>query len=144
MSAEYQAHGFVTRPDEGVPGRGPEVKASGHTTRGSLTVMDMVVDGLGPPPHVHTREDESIYVLTGKLEVECGEDRMVAGPGSFVFLPRDVAHTFRSIDGTATGLLIVTPGGLDEYFAELHDVITAGGERTEVARVQAKYGIARS
>ena len=37
-----------------------------------------------------------------------------------VFLPRDLPHTFRSVGEPATALLIVTPGGLDEYFAELH------------------------
>lgn len=75
--------------------------------------MEIAVDGQGPPRPTDTREDESVYVLTGTLDVECGEDRFEAGPGSFVFLPRDLPHTFRSIGGAATGLLIVAPGGLD-------------------------------
>jgi hypothetical protein len=33
-----------------------------------------------------------------------------------VFLPRNLPHVFRSVGGPATALLIVTPGGLDEYF----------------------------
>jgi|SRR5262245_25369992 len=136
--------GFVTGPHQGVPGRGPEVKASGGSTGGGLTVIEIVVDGQGPPRHTHTREDESIYVFTGTLDVECGENRFEAGPGSFVFLPRNLPHTFRAIDQAATGLLIVTPGGLDRYFAELHAVLTSGGERSEIAKVQAKYGIVRS
>jgi mannose-6-phosphate isomerase-like protein (cupin superfamily) len=136
--------GYVVGPREGVPDRGPDVKASGRSTAGSLTVMEMTVDGQGPPRHIHTREDESVYVFSGTLDVECGEDRFEAGPGSFVFMPRELPHTFRSIDGVATGLLIVTPGGLDEYFAELNAVLTTGGERSEIAKVQAKYGIVRS
>ena len=144
MSDEHLIRGYVTGPRQGVPGRGPEVKASGRSTGGSLTVIEIVVDGQGPPRHTHTREDESVYVLTGTLDVGCGEDRFEAGPGSFVFLPRDLPHTFRSVNGAATGLLIVAPGGLDEYFAELHAVLGTSDDRSAVAKVQAKYGIARS
>jgi hypothetical protein len=63
-----------------VPGREPDVKASGQSTGGSLTVIEAMIDG-GPPRHTHSREDESFYVLTGTLDVECGEDRFRAGPG---------------------------------------------------------------
>ena len=143
MSNEPAVRGYVVRAGEGVPGRGSEVKASGRSTGGSLTVIEITVDQ-GPPKHTHTREDESIYVFTGALQVECGEDTFEAGPGSFVFLPRNLAHTFRSVGDPATALLIVTPGGLDEYFAELHAALGAGGGRAEIALVQEKYGIVRS
>ncbi|HEY6593340.1 MAG TPA: cupin domain-containing protein [Asanoa sp.] len=144
MSDEHVVRGYVVGPHQGVPDRGREVMASGRSTGGSLTVMEMVVDGQGPPRHTHTREDESVYLFSGTLGVECGEDRFEAGPGSFVFLPRDLPHTFRSVDGAAAGLLIVAPGGLDEYFAELHAVLGDAGDRSEVAKVQARYGIVRS
>ena len=144
MSDEDPIRGYVVGPHHGVPGSGSEVKASGRSTAGSLTAIEIVVDGQGPPRHTHTREDESIYLFTGALDVECGGDRFEAVPGSFVFLPRNLAHTFQSVDGPATGLLIVTPGGLDEYFAELHAVLSENGDRSEVAKVQARYGIFRS
>jgi mannose-6-phosphate isomerase-like protein (cupin superfamily) len=44
----------------------------------------------GPGRHVHTREDEGIYVVRGVLTVEVGQDRYEVGPESFVWLPRDV------------------------------------------------------
>ena len=137
-------HGYVVGPHQSGPGLGLGVKASGRSTAGSLTVMDLTVNTQGPPRHTHTREDESVYVFSGTLEVECGEDRFQAGPGSFVFLPRDLPHTFHAIDGVVTGLLIVTPGGLDEYFAELDTVLRTTGERAEIAKIQAGYGIVRS
>jgi hypothetical protein len=37
-----------------------------------------------------------------------------------VFLPRNLPHASRSVGGPVTELLILTPGGLDGYFAELH------------------------
>jgi mannose-6-phosphate isomerase-like protein (cupin superfamily) len=119
------------------------VKASGRSTGGSLTVMEATIDG-GPPRHTHSREDESFYVLTGTLDVECGEDRFRAGPGSFVFLPRNLPHVFRSVGGPATALLIVTPGGLDEYFAELSAALAANADAARVRTIQQAYGIARS
>ena len=104
MSNEPTVRGYVVGPGEGVPDRTPDVKASGRSTGGSLTVMELAVDG-GPPRHTHTREDESFYVFTGVVDVECGEDRFEAGPGSFVFLPRNLPHAFRSVGGPVTALL---------------------------------------
>jgi quercetin dioxygenase-like cupin family protein len=135
--------GYVVGPGEGVQGRGRDVKASGRSTGASLIVMEIAVDQ-GPPKHTHTREDESFYIFTGALEVECGEDRFEARPRSFVFLPRGLPHTFRAIGGSATALLIVTPGGLDGYFAELHAALRAGADPTEIAEIQQRYGILRS
>src|SRR5690349_7791885 len=96
MSYEPINRGYVVAAGEGVPDRGAEVRASGRSTGGSLTAIEITVDQ-GPPKHTHTREDESFYVFTGALYVECGDDRLEAGPGSFVFLPRNLPHTFRSI-----------------------------------------------
>jgi mannose-6-phosphate isomerase-like protein (cupin superfamily) len=140
---EPVTRGYVVGPGEGVPGRGPEVKASGHSTGGSLTLIEVTIDG-GPPRHTHTREDESLYLRTGTLQVECGADRFQAGPGSLVFLPRNLPHAFRSVGGPATALLIVTPGGLDEYFAELSAALAAHADPAQVRTIQQRYGIARS
>ena len=143
MPNEPVTSGYVVGPNEGVPDRGPEVKASGRSTGGSLTLIEVAIDG-GPPRHTHTREDESFYVLTGTLDVECGEDRFQAGPGSCVFLPRNLPHVFRSVGGPATALLIVTPGGLDEYFAELSAALAANADAAQVRTIQQAHGIARS
>ena len=126
-----------------MPDRTPDVKASGRLTDGSLTAMELAVDG-GTPKHTHTREDESFYVFTGVMDVECGEDRFEAGPGSFVFLPRNLPHAFRSVGGRVTALLIVTPGGLDSYLAELHAAVRSNADPAEVKRIQDAYGIVRS
>ena len=57
-----------------------------------------------------------------------------------MFLPRDRPHTFRSVGGTARGLLIITPGGLERYFDALHAAVKTGGW-SQVRAVQAEYGI---
>ena len=39
-----------------------------------------------------------------------------------------------------TGLLIVTPGGLESYFAELHAALRSNADPAEVKRIQDAYG----
>jgi quercetin dioxygenase-like cupin family protein len=131
--------GYVLAADQGLAPDQPDLQASADSTGGQLTVFTLSVDG-GPPRHTHTREDESIYLFSGLLEVECDGEEFEAAPGSFVFLPRERPHTFRSVGGTARGLLIIMPGGLENYFDALHVALETGGS-SQVRAVQAEYGI---
>lgn len=75
--------------------------------------------GFAPPLHVHEQEDEAFYVLEGEAEVLCGEERWRAEPGSFVFLPRGVAHSFHVSGGSLKALQLTTPAGFEAFVAEL-------------------------
>lgn len=126
--------------DEGVPDREPDVKASSASTHGALALYRSVVDGLGPPCHVHVHEDEAIYVLAGSLEADCGDETFTAGPGSFVFMPRGLWHTFHSVDGPAEILFTAVPGRIDEYFVERDRLVAAGAEPEEIFRLARTFG----
>jgi quercetin dioxygenase-like cupin family protein len=78
--------GYVLAADQGLVPDRPDLKASAGSTGGQLSVFTVSVDG-GPPRHTHTREDESIYLFSGLLEVECDDEEFEVAPGSFVFLP---------------------------------------------------------
>jgi quercetin dioxygenase-like cupin family protein len=68
--------------------------------------------GYGVPMHVHEDEDEMFYVLEGELTFESEGRVTVAGPGTFVHLPRGVAHGFCNTSGRAArALVIASPGG---------------------------------
>jgi quercetin dioxygenase-like cupin family protein len=134
--------GYVLAGDQGLAPDRPDLKASAGSTGGQLTVFTLSVDG-GPPRHTHSREDESICLFSGRLEVECDGEEFEAAPGAFVFLPRDRPHTFRSVGGTARGLLIITPGGLENYFDALRAALKTG-DSSQVRAVQAEYGIRSS
>lgn len=115
-SVPTPAAGYMLAAGEGVDGRGAEVKCSNGSTGGSLAMYRTVVDGDGPPVHAHTLEDETIVVLDGSIECECGQDTWSGGPGTVFFMPRGLPHTFRSLDGPATILFLITPGHLDDFF----------------------------
>src|SRR5215475_8223498 len=141
--APPSARGYVLAADQGLAPDQPDLKASVGSTGGQLTVFTLSVDG-GPPRHTHTREDESIYLFSGLLEVECDGEEFEAASGSFVFLPRQRPHTFRSVGGTARGLLIITPGGLENYFDALHAATKTGRDSPQVMAVMVQYGICPS
>lgn len=74
---------------------------------------------LGPPPHVHEREDETFLIRAGRYEFQLGDARVQIGPGDVVFAPRGVPHSFRVVSSEPGEMLIfATPGGFDAFFAE--------------------------
>lgn len=94
------------------------IKTRAEDTGGTLGMTEASFpEGFGPPLHVHHREDEAIYVLEGRIRFRQGDAEFVAGPGTFVWGPRGVPHTFKVEPGGARALVIVTPGGFEEMFA---------------------------
>ena len=75
---------------------------------------------VGPPLHIHHREEETFFVIEGEFEFVCGDLRTTGGPGTVVHLPRGVAHRFKNI-GESTGRLLITltPAGLEDFFMEV-------------------------
>ena len=97
-----------------------EIKARAEDTGGALGVLEghFPEEGYGPPLHVHSREDEAMYVLDGQIRFRVGHDEFVAGPGTWVWQPRGVPQSFRVESEGARALVIFTPGGLERMFEE--------------------------
>lgn len=96
------------------------MKLSHTDTSGRFSLIEATVPpGGGPPLHIHKNEDEIFYVLHGELDVTAGQDRYKARSGDLVFIPKNVPHCFRN-NGlhAAKQLLIFTPAGFEEFFAE--------------------------
>jgi len=73
----------------------------------------------GPPPHIHQNEDETFYVLDGSPTFRLGDERIVAGPGDFVNVPKGVLHCFRNLsDEPVRTILTFTPAGIERFFEE--------------------------
>ena len=68
----------------------------------------------GPPLHLHPHTDEAFYVAEGELTFHLEDREVVAGAGSFIFVPRGMVHTARnSGPGPMRGLLLLSPGGAE-------------------------------
>jgi quercetin dioxygenase-like cupin family protein len=95
--------------------------ALGEDTGGRYALWEAIVPpGGGPPPHVHSREDEGFYILEGEITFQAGEDRFVAGAGTFVNMPVGTLHSFgNASDKTARMLISVAPAGLEQMFFEV-------------------------
>ena len=81
-------------------------------TGGRLSAVEAVVPGgLAVPVHRHTLEDEAFHVVEGTIRITVGDEVVEAGPGTFVWMPRDVPHGFEVLGERATALVLCTPGG---------------------------------
>jgi quercetin dioxygenase-like cupin family protein len=98
------------------------IKASGDQTGGRAAVTEnWAPRGHGSPLHVHQREDEWFYVLSGELTFWVDGRVTTAPEGSFVFGPRGVPHTFTVTSDEARFLLVVEPAGLDDFIRTLSE-----------------------
>ncbi len=108
---------FPSTPHE--PGR-YRAKVVGAQTEGRLSQVHLVEPrGAAPPVHLHTDADETIYVIAGQLSVFLGEERLEAGPGAFLFVPRGSIHTWLVRSEKAEMLLSLAPAGLEGFFGEV-------------------------
>jgi quercetin dioxygenase-like cupin family protein len=93
------------------------MKARAEDTGGALGLVEATLyRGFGPPLHVHSREDEAFYVIEGEVRFRQGTEDFVGGPGSWVWGPRGVPHTFKVESESARALILVTPGGFERMF----------------------------
>lgn len=74
-----------------------------------------------PPLHIHTREEESFYVMEGAITVYVGDEVIHAKAGSLVSLPRGVPHRYTITSDCARYLNLCTPGGFEDFLKELSE-----------------------
>jgi quercetin dioxygenase-like cupin family protein len=86
-------------------------KVSGADTGGAFAVVEHPIEpGRLVLPHVHRHEDEYSYVLEGTIGARVGDHQVVGGPGSYLFKPRGLMHTFWNAGpGPARILEVIAP-----------------------------------
>lgn len=98
------------------------ILVSAKDSNGSFSLIHgYEIKGLEPPPHVHTREDESFYILDGEISYTVGDETFNASRGDWVFLPRNIRHFFQVQTEKAEVLIHFSPGGFEEYFKEMSE-----------------------
>ena len=107
--------------------------------------------GTEPPPHVHSREHEFFYLLSGKIRFYVEKEVFTAEAGECVFIPCRERHTFLIASEEAEFILLITPGGFYGAFDKMSvpaqrmemptDAVTyADEDPTETIRVFEQYG----
>src|SRR5262245_19423439 len=95
-----------------------------EATGGAVSVlMAWHKPGEGPPDHVHFNQEEIFFVVEGSYELTVAGEPRTAGPGTIVFIPRNVVHRFKNVgDTTACMLDWSLPGGQDHYFKTISEL----------------------
>ncbi len=126
--------------------------ATGADTNGKYAVWEAIVPpGGGPPPHVHSREEEGFYILEGEITFQIGDQRVVATAGMFANMPAGTPHSFKNESNLPAKMLIsVAPAGLEQMFFEVGVPVEQGATtalpptKAEIDRLLAvapRYGI---
>lgn len=148
--------GILRQPGQGesywVLGDLYTLKAVGEETGQAYALFEFQIEpNNGPPPHIHTQEDEAFYIQEGEVEFKLDEQVIVATSGTFLHSPKGQRHSFTNIGSTKAKMLCwVTPAGLEKFFAEVG--VPASGSlnvsppvsSTDIEKILAaapKYGI---
>lgn len=126
--------------------------ATGEETNGKYALWEAIVPpGGGPPPHVHSREEEGFFVLEGEVSITVDGRHFTGRPGTFVNLPVGTLHSFgNTTDKPAKMLISVAPAGLEKMFFEVGQPLPAGAttspppapaEIEKLLAIAAKYGV---
>src|SRR5713101_231636 len=100
------------------------VLAAGEATTSRAFTLAEFTGGQGPwtVPHLHREMEESFFVLDGEFTFAVGEEKIPAGPGSYILVPRGTRHVITAGAGGGRLLGLMVPGGLEEMFIELADL----------------------
>jgi mannose-6-phosphate isomerase-like protein (cupin superfamily) len=118
-------------------------KLTSEDSGGACTVFEMnVFPRSGPSLHVHHREDEWYYVLSGEFLFKVGgvEYNLPAGASSWA--PRNIQHVWANTNTTESKLILTClPGGLEKFFDELGKVALDKLSLDRMKGIMVMYGM---
>jgi quercetin dioxygenase-like cupin family protein len=92
------------------------IKATGNDTGDHYSIIEVLEpQGAQAPLHLHRREDEGFWILEGEMTFHVGEEKIKARPGSFIFGPKDIPHTYTVDSGPARLLFLLSPAGFEGF-----------------------------
>ena len=115
---------------------------TGESTKHTSMFHWTVAPGFSTGLHVHGVQEETFYVLDGECEWQIVEERVKAGPGTYVFIPPGVPHSISNASASpARMLMTVSPPGHEHYFEELAKLVGVASppDPTHVADLRNRY-----
>ncbi len=96
------------------------VLAGGERTGEAFSVVaHEAPEGHSPPWHRQPHDDETFYVLDGKIDFwveDPSRPPQRAGTGALVSIPRGTPHSFRIASASARWLSLHTPAGHERFY----------------------------
>ncbi len=121
------------------------VLVAGEQTGGRIAVIETRARrGATSPCHVHSREDEVICVIDGRVTLDREGERLDAAGGTCVYLPRGSEHGFRVESDEARLLVLLAPAGLERSLDGMPRASEPGTDGQLVERLvtaAARYGV---
>ncbi len=122
------------------------VLVAGEHTAGQFAIVEARVrPGSEPPRHMHSREDEFICVLEGRVTFDRDGERLDGPSGTWLYLPRGCEHTFAVESVEARLLVMFSPAGLEGCLRESGQPGDPVAEDEVIERLvatAARYGVA--
>ncbi len=126
------------------------IKATAADTGGAMTIVEVTEPpGAEAPLHVHHRDDEGFWILDGGATFEVGGQTIEAGPGDYLFGPRDIPHRYTTGPDGCRMLFIFTPGGFEELVIAMSEPAASrtlpppsdeAPDRERIAAIARAYG----
>lgn len=110
-----------------------------YCTDSSMAWHAVLPAGTFVPPHIHTTQDEFVYVLTGEMTCEIDGKTLTARPGDLICMPKNVPHgLFNRSGGETTCIFWVSPTAkLWDFFVNIDGV----PDPAEVVRLAALHEV---
>jgi mannose-6-phosphate isomerase-like protein (cupin superfamily) len=92
--------------------------------------------GSGSGTHRHHGERETFFVTRGEIAFRLEAEEFTASAGACISIPPGMGHSFRNAGPeVAEAVIVVNPGGLEQYFRELREVLTTPSDPEAAERV---------
>ena len=83
-----------------------EIKATSADTGGQFTIVEVTcAPGYQGVRHIHHNEEESMFLIEGRLMVGLGDETFEVSRGDMVNLPKGRAHGFRAVGDSPAQVL---------------------------------------
>lgn len=116
------------------------IKAGAEETQGAYSLVE-ASGTVFATPHIHHDREEAFIVLEGSATFLVGEETVDASRGSFLLVPRETMHGFRT-NGEGKLVIIHSPAGFERFFLESAAALERGDfDRDFRDRLAAELGM---
>jgi len=124
MSLPETSGAYALGPDDGEAlwfnGALGLMRATAKQTDGRFAAFELRPRrGFAAPLHSHQNEDEFFLVLSGEVRLQHGDEIVEGVPGSFLYTPKGIGHSFHVDSDEARVLLFFGPAGVEGFFREV-------------------------